>query len=102
MPSKRKLDRIVAAAEAQLAAVQNRESAALPLGQQVKLGAAASLTVAKGVHRQRPSAVADRTTDRVWAEAEERALAELAAARGLRSGAVADAAAARIARKAGR
>ncbi|MFC9265619.1 hypothetical protein ACFT25_38070 [Streptomyces hydrogenans] len=84
----RKTDQAIAAAANRLARIQRRDSTALSAGDQAKYFAAATVSIGQGI-RRRPSRMADGAIERIWADAQAVAEAELAAARQVKAAEIA-------------
>ncbi|MFD5223900.1 MULTISPECIES: hypothetical protein [Streptomyces] len=97
-PNTRQLDRQIRESESRLRRIRNGEISALSGGEQAR----AFLHIGRGVRRVvrgKSTAAPDRAVDRVFADAEERVAAELAAARSARQTVINEAAAATVAKK---
>ncbi|MGW5003787.1 hypothetical protein ACWEP8_39755 [Streptomyces hydrogenans] len=94
----RKTDQAIATAANRLARIQRKDSSALSAGDQAKYFAAATVSIGQGI-RRRNAPMADRAIERIWADAEAVAKAELAAAQQAKNDEVAAKVAARAERK---
>ena len=94
----RQFDRMIRDAEAKLQGVRDRKTWALTGREQAKLAAYGSVVLAKGT-RLKSSPTAERGMARVWSEAESRYAAEARAAQQAKEKVLADAAAAKVAKK---
>ena len=94
----RQIDRMIRTAEAKLTGVRNGEISSLTAGEQARVMLHAGRG-ARRVLRGKSTDPADRAIDRIFAEAESRYAAELQAARNAKQGVIADAAAAKVAKK---
>ncbi|MEU3078523.1 hypothetical protein [Streptomyces laurentii] len=72
-------DRAIREAVARLARIQRRDSTALSGGEAARYFGASAVSLTQGI-RRRNAPMADRAIDRIWADAEAVAAAELAAA----------------------
>ncbi|MFG3216070.1 hypothetical protein [Streptomyces tendae] len=97
-PNTRQVDRVIREAESRLQRIRNGEVSALSGGEQARFIAHVGRGCVKVV-RGKSTSKADRAADRVFADAEERVSAELAAARNARQAVINEAAAAKVAKK---
>ncbi|WP_435611244.1 hypothetical protein [Streptomyces sp. C10-9-1] len=97
-PNTRQFDRIIETAGNKLAGVRNRELWALPAGDQAKVAGYVGLAVAKAT-RLKSSPTAERGIERIWKNAEAALVAEIAAAEKGKAEVIAQAAAAKVAKK---
>ncbi|MFJ3914465.1 hypothetical protein [Streptomyces vinaceus] len=95
----RRLDNLIATAARKLEGVQRRETWALPAGDQARMAGHVGVIVAKGVRGQQRSPRAERGIDQIWANAEDRLRAEIAAAQTAKAELIHQAAKAKTAKK---
>ncbi|MGR3939424.1 hypothetical protein [Streptomyces sp. BRA346] len=98
MANTRRLNRTITTAQAKLEAVQRRETWPLTAGEQARLAAHGAVILAKGT-RLKTSRFAEDGIKVIWAGAESRFAAEVRAAKEQLAAEVAEAAAAKVAKK---
>ncbi|MFF5914297.1 hypothetical protein ACFY8R_11660 [Micrococcus luteus] len=97
-PNTRPFDKQIEAATRKLQGVRSRELWALPAGDQAKVAGYVGVAFAKAT-RLKSSPMAERGIDRIWANAEAALTAEIAAAEKAKAEVIAQAAAAKVAKK---